>query len=121
VTTGSGCAAAQRPVREDAAMALLPALRTSTRRPVAVAASLAAAALAMAGLGGCGDSDESPSSAGPRAQAVEKLVDYGLAEPDAACVADELGAEVVVEATDLNALAEGQPYRDAADRCLADG
>ena len=30
-------------------------------------------------------------------------------------------AETIVEATDLNAFTEGQDYRDAADRCTADG
>ena len=88
------------------------------RRARAVAAGLLAVVLGAFGLLGCGASDDDPAVTGPRAQAVEKLRDYGLTARDAACVADELGAETVVEATDLNALAESQEYRDAADACI---
>lgn len=92
----------------------------ATRRPLAVAATVLVAVLALVGLGGCGGSEDDPAIEGPRAQAIERLVDYGLTDDEATCVADELGAQTVVEAADVNALAEGQAYRDAADRCIDD-
>ena len=93
-------------------------LPARARRARAVGAGLLAVLLGALGLLGCGGSDDDPAVTGPRTQAVEKLRDYGLTAKDAACVADELGAETVVEATDLNALAESQEYRDAADACI---
>lgn len=86
-------------------------------RATGLAAVLALAAAGCSSDGGGSD----PATDGPRARAVEQLRDLGLTEEQAACVTDELGAETVVEATDLNALAQGQPYRDAADTCIADG
>ena len=71
-------------------------------------------------LAGCGSSDaKSPEETGVRARAIEELRDYGLTAKQAACVTDKLGAQTVVEATDLTALTEGQPYRDAADTCIS--
>ncbi|MCB1039613.1 MAG: hypothetical protein R2701_07055 [Acidimicrobiales bacterium] len=97
------------------------ALRVLLRRPAAVAATLLVAALGTLGLAGCGDSDGGPAARAERTQAVERLQDYGLSDDQASCVVDALGAETIVEATDLNAFTEGQDYRDAADRCTADG
>jgi hypothetical protein len=100
-------------------MGLPRSLATSPRRTVAMAATLVAIALAAMGLGGCGDSGGSdPATSGARTQAIEELHDYGLTEEQATCIADELGAETVIEATDLNALVEGQEYRDAAEACI---
>lgn len=99
-------------------MALPSLRRPSVRRPLAVAATALAVVLGMVGLAGCGGSDEDPSVAGARAQAVEKLRDYGLTDEQAECLADELGPESVVESTDLNALVDSQEYRDAADACI---
>ncbi len=69
----------------------------------------------------CSDSDGSdPERTGPTKQAVERLHDFGLTNEQARCMVDEIGAESVVEATDLNALTESQQYRDAAETCLDD-
>lgn len=85
------------------------------------AAALAVAvALATTGCGGDGGSDGADTT-GPRTRAVEQLRDLGLTADQADCVVDELGAETVVEATDLNALTESQQYRDAATTCVDDG
>ena len=74
-------------------------------------------------LTGCGGSDGAtdPASSGPRAQAEEKLVAFGLTEDQASCIVEDLGADTVVEATDLNALTDSGPYRDAADTCTDGG
>lgn len=84
---------------------------------------LAAAAAAALVLGGCGDDGGGGDDADPAAatQATERLVGYGLTEEQATCVVDELGAATVTEAPDLNALVEGQAYRDAAEGCVSDG
>ena len=87
----------------------------SPRTALLVLALVASLALA-AGCGGDGDDD--PATTGPRAQAVEKLRDYGLTAEQARCVVDEVGADTVVEASDVNALTEGQAYRDAAEECI---
>jgi hypothetical protein len=69
----------------------------------------------------CSKSDGSdPERTGPTKQAVERLHDYGLTNDEAGCIVDEIGAESVVEATDLNALTEGDQYQDAAKACIAD-
>jgi hypothetical protein len=83
---------------------------------------LLAAASAALVLGGCGD-DGAADDADPAAtaQATERLVGYGLTEDQAACVVDELGAATITEASDLNALVEGEAYRAAADGCIGDG
>lgn len=83
---------------------------------------LAAAASAALVLGGCGD-DGGTDDADPAAatQATERLVGYGLTEEQAACVVEDLGAATITEAPDLNALVEGQAYRDAAEGCVSDG
>ena len=87
------------------------------RRTLAATAVLVA--LGSLILGACGGASSSdPEVTGPRAQAVEKLRDYGLTRPQAACIAEALGAQTVVEATDLNALVDSQPYRDAAKKCI---
>ena len=80
--------------------------------------SLVAASL-VASLGACSKSDGSdPERTGPTAQAVERLRDFGLSKSQAECLVDEVGADSVVEATDLNALTESQQYRDAAEACI---
>ncbi|WP_421119448.1 hypothetical protein ACE2AJ_19150 [Aquihabitans daechungensis] len=81
---------------------------------------LAAASLALV-VASCSKSEGSdPERTGPTKQAVERLHDYGLTDEQARCVVDEVGAESVVEASDLNALADSQQYRDAAEACLDD-
>jgi hypothetical protein len=128
LATAQGVPGCVGEVREDADMAPRSTPRDATpaasatvvRRPLAVAATVIVAALALVGLGGCGGSDDDPATTGPRTQAVERLRDYGLTEDQATCIADELGAETVVEAADVNALAEGQAYRDAAEGCIDD-
>jgi hypothetical protein len=52
---------------------------------------------------------------------VERLHDFGLTEEQASCIVDEVGAEAVVEASDLTALTDSQQYRDAAEACLDEG
>ena len=84
------------------------------------AASLLAVALVAAGAGCSKDDGSDPESTGPTKQAVERLHDYGLTTEEARCVTDELGAEAVVEATDLTALTDSQQYRDAAKACVDD-
>lgn len=71
---------------------------------------------ASGALGACGDGSD-PEEQGPQSQAVEQLRDLGLDEDVAECVVDEIGAEAVVEASDLNAFTESQQYRDAAEGC----
>lgn len=81
-------------------------------------AVVAAALLLLAT--GCGDGqpdDQAPPAA--RRQAEEKLNDYGLTEAQAACVVERLGADTVVEAGDLNALAESATYQAAARACTS--
>ena len=88
------------------------------RAPRLAAWSLVAASL-VASVGACSKSDGSdPERTGPTAQAVERLRDFGLTKGEAECIVDEVGADSVVEATDLNALTESQPYRDAAKACI---
>ena len=83
------------------------------------AAALALAALVVAGTASsCSSGGSDPEETGPTKQAVEQLRDYGLTAKQAACVVDEIGADTVVEATDLNALADSQQYRDAAKACI---
>jgi len=84
------------------------------------AASLVAASLVTVGAS-CAKSDGGdPESTGPRNQAVERLHDFGLTDAQADCIAQEVGADAVVEATDLNAFTESQQYRDAAKACIDD-
>ncbi len=81
---------------------------------------VAAASLAFV-VASCAKSDGSdPERTGPTKQAVERLHDFGLTNEQARCMVDEVGADSVVEATDLNALTGGQQYRDAATTCLDD-
>jgi hypothetical protein len=68
----------------------------------------------------CSASDGSdPESTGPTHQAVERLYDFGLTKEQATCVVDEVGADAVVEAADLNAFADSQQYQDAAKACIS--
>ncbi|MGN6693912.1 MAG: hypothetical protein ACTHN0_07010 [Aquihabitans sp.] len=84
----------------------------------AVAATLVAASLVTAAAS-CSKSDGSdPESTGPTKQAVERLHDFGLTKEQAACVVDEVGADAVVEAADLNAFTDSQQYQDAAKACI---
>lgn len=69
-------------------------------------------------LAACGsDAKADPEEVGRRDRAVTVLRDYGLSKAEAECVTDELGAETVAEATDVAALASGQPFKDAAEAC----
>lgn len=83
----------------------------------AVRATLLALAVLVA-QGGCSRGGSAgPETSGRRRQAVEQLRHFGLKKAEAECIADHLGPNVVVESTDLGALAAGQPYRDAAESC----
>jgi hypothetical protein len=67
----------------------------------------------------CSKSEGSdPESTGPTKQAVERLEDFGLTDEQATCIVDELGADTVVEATDLTALTESEQFQDASKDCL---
>ena len=89
-----------------------------TRYRTARAGSMLAIALVTV-VASCSKSDGSdPESTGPTTQAVERLHDYGLTEDQAECVVEDLGAEAVVEATDLTAFADSQQYQDAAKACV---
>ncbi len=80
---------------------------------------LAATALACAlGLVACGsDGGPDPEETGRRDRAVTVLRDYGLTKAQAECITDRLGAETVAEASDVGALAAGQPFQDAVKAC----
>ena len=78
---------------------------------------LMAILLALGGTG-CAKSDAGSDPAPARRQAVEKLRAYGLTSTQATCVVDRLGSDPVVEANDLDALAEGGPYQAAAKACV---
>ena len=73
----------------------------------------------LVGLAGCG-SPHAPSRevTGATARANRQLRDYGLTKAQAACMVDQVGAEVVNEATDLTALTQGGAYQDAAKECI---
>lgn len=111
---------ARRAARDDATIAfrsLLPP--TSVRLPGRLRPVLVGLAVVLA-LASCSKSEgTTPEETGVRTRAIEELRDYGLTAKQAACVADKIGAQSVVEATDLTALTEGQPYKDAADVCLS--
>lgn len=94
-------------------------MRTTARAALLAAVAFAAPAVGLAACGSSGSSD--PATAGPAKQAVEKLRDYGLTTTQARCVVDRVGAQTVVEASDLNAFTDSQPYRDAAKVCIGDG
>ena len=90
----------------------------NVRVPGRVRPLLVGLAVAFA-VASCGSSEgTTPEESGVRTRAIEELRDYGLTAKQAACVTDELGAQSVVEATDLTALTEGQPYKDAAELCI---
>lgn len=90
--------------------------------PPATFARAAALALALGvAATACGSSGSDPATSGPRAQAVERLQDYGLPKDQATCLVRELGAETVVEVGDLDALVDSQEYRDAARTCIEAG
>lgn len=91
--------------------------RPSPRAAPRALLALVAAALVLVG---CGGSSDGPETRGPRDQAVEQLRSFGLSQDEATCVVDELGPDTVIEAADLNALAESKPYRDAAEACIGD-
>ncbi|QXC61668.1 hypothetical protein KSP35_02125 [Aquihabitans sp. G128] len=88
------------------------------RHPLRATAVALALAVALAGCGGSSDSKD-PESAGLRKRSIEVLRDFGLTAEQAACITDDLGAETVVEAADVQALTEGQAYRDAAKDCIS--
>lgn len=84
---------------------------TNSLRVAALAAALVIAAL------GCSSSSGGTPSGPAQNQAVERLRDFGLTKGQASCVVDRLGADTVVEAGDLSALARSGPYQDAAKAC----
>jgi hypothetical protein len=90
-----------------------------THRAATWSVAVASLALLVASCSSDGGSD--PEQTGPTDQAVERLHDFGLTKEQAGCIVDEIGAEAVVEASDLNALTESQQYRDAAEACLDEG
>lgn len=79
--------------------------------------SVAVLALTMTVLSCGSDGDADPDAAGEQTRAVTQLVDFGLPEEQARCVVDELGADVVVAARDMDVLADGQVYQDAVASC----
>lgn len=88
-------------------------------RTLRVAALSVLAASLLTVTASCGDGDGSdPESTGPTKQAVERLHEFGLTNEQAGCLVDEIGADTVVEATDLNALTDSQQYQDAAEACI---
>jgi hypothetical protein len=91
----------------------------SPRARLTATAATALLALALA-LGACGSNGSDPDETGPVDQAVEKLDGFGLSAGEASCVVDAVGAETVVEASDLNAFTESQQYQDAAKECIDD-
>ena len=90
----------------------------SPRARLTATAATALLALAVT-LGACGSGSD-PDETGPVDQAVEKLDGFGLSVGEASCVVDAVGAETVVEASDLNAFTESQQYQDAAKECIDD-
>ncbi|MCB0962365.1 MAG: hypothetical protein KDA98_03550 [Acidimicrobiales bacterium] len=94
--------------------------RSAVRRRGAVAVA-ATVLLAGGALAACSSDGDDVDADGARDQAIEQLVDFGLDQDQATCVVDRLGADAVVEAADLTALAESQDYRDAATACTGDG
>lgn len=70
-------------------------------------------------VAGCGSNEGGdPESTGVRRRAVELLRDYGLSAEQAGCVVDEMGADTVAATSDMDVLATGQEYRDAARACI---
>ena len=93
-------------------------MRVRTSR---IGAAVLAATLVI-GAASCSSGEGSdPETVGPQQQAVERLRDFGLGKDEATCIVDEVGADAVVEATDLNALTDSQQYRDAAEACIDGG
>jgi hypothetical protein len=80
---------------------------------------LVGALLTTAGCGGDDPSDRVPE--GARAQAIEQLEAFGLPRDQATCIADELGADVVLESGDIVTLTAGGEYRSAAEVCIDEG
>ncbi len=88
---------------------------SSTSRRAARAGLVALTFFAAA----CGGSDATdPEAEGQQAQAVAQLTATGLTADQAQCMVREMGADLVVEAPDVAVLADGQPYKDAAEACL---
>ena len=83
----------------------------------AVRPLLAAFAFAVL-ISACSSGGSDPATSGPRKQATEKLHAFGLTTKQAGCVVDKIGAQTIVEATDVNAFADSQQYRDAANACI---
>jgi hypothetical protein len=77
---------------------------------------LVGALVLTASCGGDDPSDAVPE--GARAQAIERLEDFGLPRDQAVCIADELGADTVLESGDILTLTDGGEYRDAAEVCI---
>ncbi len=96
-------------------------MRTTVPTAAGVASALLLTfALVLAGCSG-DDGGGDPEADGPRKQAVERLVDFGLDEEQASCLVDELGAETVVATGELTVLTEGDAYQQAAEACLDAG
>ena len=83
--------------------------------------ALALAVPLLVGTVACGSSSPKgdADTKGQRAQAIDELHRYGLTKDQAACMADKLGPATVVAASDMAALAAGQPYQDAAKGCIS--
>jgi hypothetical protein len=77
---------------------------------------LVATLVVVAGCGGDDPSEGVPD--GARAQAIERLEAFGLPRDQATCIADELGADTVLESGDILALTAGGEYRQAAEGCI---
>jgi hypothetical protein len=88
-------------------------------RTTATVALVLALSAAVAGCGGDDDGSADVEERGVRARAVEQLRDFGLPAEQARCVVDELGAETVAAASEMDVLAAGQPYQDAVAACPA--
>src|SRR3954470_9397377 len=117
-----GCARMRRPHPPRPTPTLEEVIVPARNRPVRLVALTVLLTVAVAsGLTACGGSgSDDPSTSGPTKQAAERLRDFGLTADQASCVVDEVGADTVVEATDLNAFADSQQYRDAAEACIDD-
>lgn len=80
-------------------------------------ASVALCALLLVSCGGSSSSEKVKDEAMVD-RAVNELVKSGLPRDQARCITEELGAETVVEASDIGVLTDGDAYAQAAERCI---